>query len=66
MDRRRSPGFRQVCGHVPDQQYRTFKSVCAEQDITVAEALEEAITLWLKRQQDEQCIPLADKVSSAA
>jgi hypothetical protein len=47
VDRRKSPDFKQVSGHIPVPIYRKFKSTCAERDISQSEALEKAISIWI-------------------
>jgi hypothetical protein len=50
VDRRRDPNFEQVTGHVPKPLARKFKVFCTEHQVTIAEGLEEAITLFLQSQ----------------
>jgi len=48
VDRRKSPDFQQLSGHIDKSLLRQFKTFCAGEDVTIAEALEEAIALYLK------------------
>lgn len=48
VDRRKSPDFQQISGHVDKTLVKQFKTFCAGEDITIAEALEDAIALYLK------------------
>jgi hypothetical protein len=57
VDRRQSPNYRQISGHIPMDMYRKFKSTCALRDVSQSEALELAISIWIK-QEEENPIPL--------
>jgi len=48
VDRRKSPDFQQISGHIDRSLVRQFKTFCTGEDITIAEALEDAIALYLK------------------
>ncbi|NJL20559.1 MAG: hypothetical protein HC895_06690 [Leptolyngbyaceae cyanobacterium SM1_3_5] len=48
VDRRKSPDFQQISGHIDKSLVRQFKTFCTGEDITIAEALEDAIALYLK------------------
>ncbi len=48
VDRRKSPDFQQLSGHIDKSLLRQFKTFCTGEDITIAEALEEAIALYLR------------------
>lgn len=48
VDRRKSPDFQQISGHIDKILVRQFKTFCTGEDITIAEALEDAIALYLK------------------
>ena len=48
VDRRKSPDFQQISGHIDRSLLRQFKTFCTGEDITIAEALEQAIELYLQ------------------
>lgn len=48
VDRRKSPDFQQISGHIDKSLLRQFKTFCTGEDITIAEALEESVALYLK------------------
>jgi hypothetical protein len=50
VDRRKSPDFQQVSGHIDKSLLKQFKSFCAGEDITIAEALEQAVAMYLRAQ----------------
>jgi hypothetical protein len=52
VDRRKSPEYRQLSGHIPEEMYREFKSFCALKDVSQSEAMEEAIVLWMEKQRE--------------
>ena len=58
VDRRKNPDYEQVTGHVKKDLSRDFKAYCTKTRITIAEALEQAIQLWLteklKKQKDHE------------
>jgi hypothetical protein len=49
VDRRKDPNYEQVTGHVQKDLARRFKVFCTEQRITIAEALDKAIALFLEQ-----------------
>lgn len=49
VDRRKDPNYEQVTGHVQRDLARQFKVFCTDQRITIAEALDTAITLFLQQ-----------------
>lgn len=53
VDRRKDPDYEQVTGHVKKDLSRDFKAYCTKTRITIAEALEEAIQLWLTKKTQE-------------
>jgi hypothetical protein len=53
VDRRQSPNYRQISGHIPIDMYRKFKSVCALRDVSQSEALEQAINIWMEQEEEE-------------
>jgi hypothetical protein len=54
VDRRQSPNYRQISGHIPINMYKKFKSVCALRDVSQSEALEQAINIWMERGEEEK------------
>jgi Asp-tRNA(Asn)/Glu-tRNA(Gln) amidotransferase B subunit len=59
VDRRKSPDYRQLSGHIPKEMYREFKSFCALKDVSQSEAMEEAIAFWMERQREAR----ADRIN---
>ena len=49
VDRRKDPNYEQVTGHVQRDLARRFKVFCTDQRITIAEALDKAIALFLEQ-----------------
>ena len=49
VDRRKDPNYEQVTGHVQRDLARKFKVFCTDQRITIAEALDKAIALFLQQ-----------------
>jgi hypothetical protein len=49
VDRRKDPNYEQVTGHVQRDLARRFKVFCTDQRITIAEALDKAIALFLQQ-----------------
>lgn len=47
VDRRKSPDYQQISGHIDRNLVRQFKTFCTSEDITIAEALEQAIAAYL-------------------
>lgn len=47
VDRRKSPDYQQISGHVDKNLVRQFKTFCTSEDITIAEALEQAMAMFL-------------------
>lgn len=54
VDRRKDPNYEQVTGHVQKDLARRFKVFCTDQRITIAEALDEAIALFLQQADKRQ------------
>lgn len=54
VDRRKDPNYEQVTGHVQKDLARRFKVFCTDQRITIAEALDEAIALFLQQTDKRQ------------
>jgi hypothetical protein len=48
VDRRKSPDYQQISGHVDKNLVRQFKTFCTSEDITIAEALEQAMAMYLQ------------------
>jgi hypothetical protein len=48
VDRRKSPDYQQISGHVDKNLVRQFKTFCTSEDITIAEALEQAMAAYLE------------------
>jgi hypothetical protein len=46
--RKYSPGYTQINGLVPEWLSKDFKLLAMTKDISISEALEEALQLWLK------------------
>jgi hypothetical protein len=72
-DRRRSDNYKQVSGYVPVELAREFKSICAREELSQSDALEEMIREWLSKRtvsnssQPEQASPqttIADLIRS--
>jgi hypothetical protein len=53
VDRRRDPNYEQVTGHIPKPLAKQFKVFCTENGITIAEALETAVTLFLQEKKND-------------
>ncbi len=62
VDRRKDPNYEQVTGHVQRDLARRFKVFCTDQRITIAEALDEAIALFL--QQGDRLAKNSDQLKS--
>lgn len=54
VDRRRDPSYEQVTGHIPKTLAKQFKVFCTENEITIAEALEKAVLLFLQEQKTKK------------
>lgn len=54
VDRRKDPNYEQVTGHVQKDLARRFKVFCTDQRITIAEALDKAIALFLQQADKRQ------------
>ncbi|WP_168540667.1 hypothetical protein [Anabaena sp. UHCC 0253] len=48
MDKRRDPNYKQISGHIPLELYKQFKTVCFSRDIKQSEAVEIAISQWIR------------------
>ena len=53
VDRRKDPNYEQVTGHVQKDLARRFKVFCTDQRITIAEALDQAISAFLQQADKE-------------
>lgn len=49
ISRRGNPDYRQFSAYLPADLYRTFKVRLAERDLELSEAVEQAITDWLRK-----------------
>ncbi len=54
VDRRKDQNYEQVTGHVQKDLARRFKVFCTDQRITIAEALDKAIALFLQQADQYQ------------
>jgi hypothetical protein len=54
VDRRRDPNYEQVTGHIPKSLAKQFKVFCTENGITIAEALETAVQLFLQEKNNHK------------
>lgn len=45
------PNYAQVSGHVPKPVALKFKATCTMKEITISEALEQAILDWLENEE---------------
>ncbi len=54
VDRRRDPNYEQVTGHIPKSLAKQFKVFCTENGITIAEALETAVQLFLQEKKNDK------------
>lgn len=52
VDRKRSEEYKQICAHLPISLIRKFKGVAVSRDLKQAEAVEQAIELWVKLDGD--------------
>lgn len=57
FDRKRSPGYPSINGNIERGLLTRFKALAIANELTISEALEEAIKLWL----DNQDIQLVQK-----
>ncbi|MBD2463956.1 hypothetical protein H6G89_23420 [Oscillatoria sp. FACHB-1407] len=48
VTKHKSPDYSQVTGHIPKDLARKFRVYCADQDITISEALEIAVGEFLE------------------
>jgi hypothetical protein len=48
-DRRRSDNYKQVSGYVPVELAREFKSICAREELSQSDALEDMIREWISK-----------------
>jgi len=49
--RRADPDFLQVSGYIKKDVALRFKAACTMQEVSQAEAMEEALELWLQRKK---------------
>ncbi len=57
LARRNNPNYTQVAGLIDKDLARRLRVYCADQDITIAEVMEEAITDFLEKKQPKQDTP---------
>jgi hypothetical protein len=50
-NRSRDPNFTQITGHIPNSLAKDFKVEVASEEITIAEAVEEAIHDWITKKR---------------
>lgn len=53
-NRRSDPDYSQVSGYVKKEVALQFKATCTLQEISQAEALEEALALWLAKNSKDK------------
>jgi hypothetical protein len=51
--RRSDPNFAQVSGYLPKDLVIRFKVVCTKQELSQTDALEAALELWVKQQEEQ-------------
>ena len=49
--KRHDPDYLQLSGYIPKGLGLRFKSVCTLKEISISEALEDAVTRWLKEEE---------------
>ena len=56
VDRARSPDYNQVTGHVKNEVALEFKAFCARERISISEAMDLALSLFLATYQDKKSL----------
>jgi len=54
VDKRKSELYRQICGFVPRDLYRKFKSTLALKEVAQNEAVEIAIRKWVEESEKNE------------
>jgi hypothetical protein len=52
--KKENPNYMQVSGHVPKPLGLKFKTVCTASEMTISEAMEEALKAWLKSRGESE------------
>lgn len=64
LARRNNPNYVQVAGLIDKDLARRLRVYCADQSVTIAEVMEEAIADYLERKQSQQDKPPASNTSA--
>jgi hypothetical protein len=48
------PNYSQVSGHVPKELALRFRIACTAKEITISEALEKALEVWLEQESKSE------------
>lgn len=64
LARRNNPDYSQVTGLIDKDLARKLRVYCADQDVTIAEVMEEAIADYLEKKQAQQNEPPASGTSA--
>src|ERR671932_701169 len=65
LARRNNPDYSQVTGLIDKDLARRLRVYCADQDVTIAEVMEEAISDFLEKRQAQQKQPPAPATTEA-
>ncbi len=64
LARRNNPNYVQVAGLIDKDLARRLRVYCADQSVTIAEVMEEAIADYLEKKQSQQDNPPASSTSA--
>lgn len=64
--RRDDPNYAQISGYIPKDKALKFKIACTALQTTQSDALDEAIRLWLEKQEKSSSVPETKKKKGAA
>jgi len=56
VDRKRSEEYKQICAHLPISLIRKFKGISVSRDLKQADAVQQAIEVWVKLDGDVEKI----------
>ena len=66
LARRNNPNYTQVAGLIDKDLARRMRVYCADQDVTIAEVMEEALRDYLDKKQSQQSSPPASSANSGS
>ncbi len=64
LARRNNPNYTQIAGLIDKDLARRLRVYCADQDVTIAEVMEEAISDYLEKKQSQQNNPSSGTAES--